>query len=121
MMFIRHCDQSKPCPREDGLVAVKEEKMFPCNTQPCPGSSVFSYVYHCLAFKKRHILYDIIIKNSFYLEDCPAAPWKDWSISEGLVKRTIETIEEEGKPCPPLLKTKDCSSQKCPSKKFVPL
>ena len=43
------------------------------------------------------------------------APWKDWSISEGLLKRTIETIEQEGKPCPSLLMTKDCSSQKCPS------
>jgi len=81
---IRHCNHSKPCPREDGVVAVNEEKMFPCNTQPCP-------------------------------VDCPVAPWKDWSIDEGLVKKTIETIEQDGKPCPPLLMAKDCSSQKCPS------
>ena len=44
------------------------------------------------------------------------APWKDWSLSKGLLKRTIETIEQDGKPCPSLLKTKNCASLKCPSK-----
>ena len=37
----RHCDNPKPtsgwCQKEDGALALKEEKTKPCNTDACPG------------------------------------------------------------------------------------
>ena len=101
-------------------MASKQEKMNPCNEEPCPGWHLFwnpfyEYLNGPSLLSSVIVAYNIIIS----IEDCVISPWDEWTISEGWANRSRRITKEAiggGKHCQgALMETRECSVERCPS------